>query len=121
MEEITISLTINKWILYIVVVALFASFISNMMTLYVYYLKRELAKEESKHENSGLNIPIVSFSLRDKFAMMAMGGLTSATEQDGTWTGNVPEIVSEEAYNIADAMIKARSNNLKIEYNEKFN
>jgi hypothetical protein len=57
-----------------------------------------------------LNLPIVSFSLRDKFAMMAMGGLTSATEQDGTWTGNVPEIVSEEAYNIADAMIKARSN-----------
>jgi len=60
MEEITISLTINKWMLYIVVVALFASFISNMMTLYVYYLKRQLAKEESKHENSGLNIPVVT-------------------------------------------------------------
>ncbi len=48
--------------LYIVVVALFASFVSNMMGLYTYYFKRQVAKAKSKHENSGLNIPRVSGS-----------------------------------------------------------
>lgn len=69
-----------------------------------------IAVRYHESEIKKLHIQNVSFSLRDKFAMMAISGLTSATDQDGTWTGNDPETVAEEAYRIADAMIKARSN-----------
>lgn len=60
MEEVVISLTINKWMLFVVIVAVFASFISNAMTLYIHYLKRRIAKESNLHDNSGLNIPDVT-------------------------------------------------------------
>ena len=54
----------------------------------------------------------VNMSLRDYFAAKAMQGLVSAHNSDGTWTGcgdmEMNKIMSETAYSIADAMLKAR-------------
>jgi hypothetical protein len=54
----------------------------------------------------------VNMSLRDYFAAKAMQGLVSAHNQEGIWTGCGDEtsnrIMSETAYEIADAMIEAR-------------
>jgi hypothetical protein len=54
----------------------------------------------------------VNMSLRDYFAAKAMQGLVSAHNQEGIWTGCGDEtsnrIMSETAYEIADAMIDAR-------------
>jgi hypothetical protein len=51
-------------------------------------------------------------SLRDYFAAKAMQGLVSAHNQEGIWTGCGDEtsnrIMSETAYEIADAMLAAR-------------
>lgn len=46
-------------------------------------------------------------TLRDEFAMSAVSGLTTATDQDGTWFFDAEDIATE-AYLIADAMMKAR-------------
>lgn len=62
MEETIISLTINKWMLYVIVVALFASFISNMMGLYANYLKKKVARAKSQNESSGLHLQNVTRS-----------------------------------------------------------
>ena len=54
----------------------------------------------------------VNMSLRDYFAAKAMQGLVSAHTQEGIWTGCGDEtsnrIMSETAYEIADAMLAAR-------------
>lgn len=51
-------------------------------------------------------------SLRDYFAAKAMQGMMSAHNQNGEWTGcgdiKMNEILSETAYSVADAMLKAR-------------
>lgn len=48
-------------------------------------------------------------SLRDKFAMQAIGGFTSAVNDDGEWTSfNCENQISEMSYKIADAMLKER-------------
>ena len=50
-------------------------------------------------------------SLRDYFAAKAIIGFTSATNQDGDWTGwDLAKEIAREAYNIADAMLKERDN-----------
>lgn len=57
-------------------------------------------------------ITIGGMSLRDYFAAKAMQGMISAHNQNGEWTGcgdiKMNEILSETAYSIADAMLKAR-------------
>lgn len=65
------------------------------------YLQSELKK---------LRLGGVSFSLRDKFAMEAMNGeLSSQGGVDGcVWANEID--LAERAYLVADAMIKARSN-----------
>jgi len=52
--------------------------------------------------------PKKSYTLRDHFAGLAMQGLISATDKDGNWTGNLPKNLSENAYSVADAMLKQR-------------
>lgn len=51
-------------------------------------------------------------SLRDYFAAKAMQGMVSAHNENGKWTGcgdiEMNEIVSENAYSIADAMLAER-------------
>lgn len=46
-------------------------------------------------------------TLRDEFAMAALAGLMSATNQDGQWTAYV-SAAAEWAYEAADAMLSAR-------------
>lgn len=57
-----------------------------------------------------LHIADVSFSLRDKFAIAAMNGELAAQnfETEEHWANEAG--LAERAYLIADAMIKARSN-----------
>lgn len=55
MENVVIELTINKWMLYVIAIALFASFISNMMALYAFYLKRQLAKRKRSQNSNPKN------------------------------------------------------------------
>jgi len=50
----------------------------------------------------------VSFSLRDKFAMEAMNGELSSQGHDFNWANEID--LAQRAYLVADAMIKARSN-----------
>jgi hypothetical protein len=62
--------------------------------------------------DGGANYLQVVMSLRDYFAAKAMQGLVSAHNQEGIWTGCGDEtsnrIMSETAYEIADAMLAAR-------------
>lgn len=46
--------------------------------------------------------------LRDEFAMSALTGLVTSTDQEGTWTYGNAENVAKESYSIADQMLKAR-------------
>lgn len=46
--------------------------------------------------------------LRDEFAMAALTGLTSATDSEGMFTFGSSKDVADCAYDIADAMLKAR-------------
>ena len=49
-------------------------------------------------------------TLRDYFAAKAITGFTSATNQDGVWTGDeCAEGIAIEAYKIADAMLNQRT------------
>ena len=69
----------------------------SMMQIEIEGLKSELIKNSNQ------------FSLRDKFAMMAISGYTSATNQEGTWTSDGCEVeMAQNAYRIADEMINAR-------------
>ena len=52
MEQIVIELTVNKWLLYIIVVAILISFVSNLLGLYQRYLDRRI--ENYKHKETGL-------------------------------------------------------------------
>lgn len=52
MEPILIELTVNKWMLYIIVVAIFVSFVSNVLGLYQRYLDRRI--KNFKHKETGL-------------------------------------------------------------------
>ena len=56
-----------------------------------------------------LRLGDVSFSLRDKFAMEAMNGELSSQGYDGMNWANETDL-AQRAYLVADAMIKARSN-----------
>ena len=55
---------------------------------------------------------IDGMSLRDYFAAKAMQGLISACDSGGIWTGagdlNLNKTMTETAYAVADAMLKAR-------------
>ena len=67
-------------------------------------------KANDRIEADLLDLFSVSFSLRDKFAMEAMNGeLASQGGVDGCVWANEVEL-AERAYLVADAMIKARSN-----------
>lgn len=63
-----------------------------------------------EYADQQLRLGSVSFSLRDKFAMEAMNGeLASQGGVDGcVWANEID--LAERAYLVADAMIKARSN-----------
>jgi hypothetical protein len=74
--------------------------------------KKEQASDNQQTGNSSLGV--VSFSLRDKFAVEAMNGMLSNSIDTNQgckpyWMGSTQEI-AEEAYKFADAMLKARSN-----------
>jgi hypothetical protein len=78
---------------------------------------RQILVKNSDNKNANdrieaelLDLFSVSFSLRDKFAMEAMNGeLASQGGVDGCVWANEVEL-AERAYLVADAMIKARSN-----------
>lgn len=78
---------------------------------------RQILVKNSDNKNANdrieaelLDLFSVSFSLRDKFAMEAMNGeLSSQGGVDGCVWANEVEL-AERAYLVADAMIKARSN-----------
>ena len=56
-----------------------------------------------------LRLGVVSFSLRDKFAMEAMNGELASQGYDGmNWANEID--LAQRAYLLADAMIKARCN-----------
>jgi len=78
---------------------------------------RQILVKNSDNKNANdrieaelLDLFSVSFSLRDKFAMEAMNGeLSSQGGIDGcVWANEID--LAERAYLVADAMIKARSN-----------
>jgi hypothetical protein len=51
----------------------------------------------------------VSISLRDRFALAVVTGLTSATDTNGDWTTfDCEEAIAEMAYNIADKCMERR-------------
>jgi hypothetical protein len=64
---------------------------------------------DTSDESKALPIQDVRLSLRDKFAMNAINGYTSAHSSDGEWTTIGCEAdIAEMSYKIADAMLKQR-------------
>lgn len=65
--------------------------------------------DDAECEFKILHLQNVSISLRDKFAMNAINGYTSAHNSDGDWaTVGCEEDIAEMSYKIADAMLKQR-------------
>lgn len=48
-------------------------------------------------------------ALRDRFAMAALTGIAASGEAASIPTKDIPSVLSKAAYEIADAMMKARS------------
>ena len=66
-------------------------------------------KTLDKQQNGNDFIANVTISLRDKFALAVVTGLTSATNTEGDWTTfDCEEKIAEMAYNIADKCMERR-------------
>lgn len=66
-------------------------------------------KTSDKHKNGNDFIADVSISLRDRFALAVVTGLTSATDADGFWTTyDCEDTIADLAYRIADECMKKR-------------
>lgn len=72
--------------------------------------KKKPAFPTQKGKHYGFGTDDLGMTLRDYFAAKAITGLTSATNQDGTWTAiGCAEEIALEAYSIADAMLTQRN------------